>query len=254
LANHKTALAVKTLIREFYGQAPKYSYFNGCSDGGRQGLQEAQRFPDDFDGVLAGSATIDVVATNTFFHAWNVRVNSRPDGRPILTASKISALAQAVLKACAGLNGLIADPRSCSFDVATVTCLECKDDASCLTVEQADVARKIWMGVTDETGTHLFPGGLPFGSELSWIGSMVPLEETATNTLSTAGDYQWSWDFPSFMCKSQDLTCQTVSHQVAFCTREPSSESTILAWLLSAWARWAVKPHSRFAVRRRRRA
>jgi hypothetical protein len=139
------------------------------------------------------------VATNTFFHAWNVRVNSRPDGRPILTASKISALAQAVLKACAGLNGLIADPRSCSFDVATVTCPEGKDDASCLTVEQADVARKIWKGVTDKTGTHLFPGGLPFGSELSWIGSMVPLAETATNTLSTAGDYQWSWDFPSFM-------------------------------------------------------
>jgi transposase len=59
---------------------------------------------------------------------------------------------------------------------------------------------------------------------------------------------------PQLMCKSQDLTCQTVSHQVAFCTREPSSESTILAWLLSAWARWAVKPHSRLAVRRRRRA
>ena len=197
--NHKTALAVKRLIREFYGQAPRYSYFNGCSDGGRQGLQEAQRFPDDFDGVLAGSTTIDVVATNTFFHAWNVRVNSRPDGRPILTASKIPGLAQAVLKACAGADGLIEDPRACTFDVSAATCPEGRDEASCLTVEQADVARKIWKGVTDETGSHLFPGGLPFGSELSWIGSMVPQEETAANTVATSGDYQWSWDFPSFM-------------------------------------------------------
>jgi hypothetical protein len=140
--NHKVALAVKTIIKTFYGQAPRFSYFNGCSDGARQGLQEAQRYPEDFDGVLAGSPTIDVTATNTFWHAWNVRVNTQPDGMPILTADKIPALAEAVLQACAGPEGLISDPRFCSFDVNSLLCPAGRDDASCLTQEQADVAMK----------------------------------------------------------------------------------------------------------------
>jgi hypothetical protein len=90
--NHKTALVMKAIVRAFYGQAPKFSYFSGCSDGGRQGLEEAQRFPEDFDGIVAGSTTLDVVATNTVWHAWNVRVNSGADNMPILTADKIPML------------------------------------------------------------------------------------------------------------------------------------------------------------------
>ncbi|GEO16924.1 tannase/feruloyl esterase family alpha/beta hydrolase [Microvirga aerophila] len=204
--NQKMAQAAKALIREYYGQGPRYSYFNGCSDGGRQGLQEAQRFPEDFDGILASSTTLDVVSTNTFFHAWNVRVNSRPDGSPILTASKIPILAQAVLKACAGSSGLIEDPRACTFDVSTVVCPANSDGPSCLTAEQASVATKIWQGPTDEHGKQLFPGGMAYGSELSWLGSMVPREESARNTLATSGDFQWSWDFPSFMSGLGEIT------------------------------------------------
>lgn len=198
-ANHKTALVAKAIVRAFYGSEPKYSYFSGCSDGGRQGLEEAQRFPDDFDGIVAGSTTLDVVATNTVWHAWNVRVNSRPDHMPILTADKIPALAKAVRDACAGPDGLIADARACRFDARTLVCKSGQDDASCLTPEQADAATKIWQGPVDETGEHLFPGGLPRGSELAWIGSMVPAAAGASIGLATSSDYQWSWDFPSFM-------------------------------------------------------
>lgn len=67
-SNHKVALAAKRLIAAFYGQGPTYSYISGCSDGGRQGLQEAQRYPDDFNGIPVGSVTLDVTTTNTFLH------------------------------------------------------------------------------------------------------------------------------------------------------------------------------------------
>ena len=205
-ANHKTALVVKEIIRAFYGREPKFSYFSGCSDGGRQGLEEAQRFPEDFDGIVAGSTTLDVVATNTVWHAWNVRVNSRPDHMAILTADKIPALAKAVRNACAGPDELIADARACRFDAGALVCKPGQDDASCLTAEQADAATKIWQGPIDETGEHLFPGGLPRGSELAWIGSMVPAAAGAPISLATSSDYQWSWDFPNFMSAFGEIT------------------------------------------------
>jgi Tannase and feruloyl esterase len=88
---HKTTLLAKALIKAYYGQGPKYSYYSGCSDGGREGLHEVQRFPEDFDGVVVGAPVIDEVATNTFYHAWGVRTNSQPDGSPILTADKMPA-------------------------------------------------------------------------------------------------------------------------------------------------------------------
>jgi hypothetical protein len=204
--NHKTALAVKAIVRAFYGQAPKFSYFSGCSDGGRQGLEEAQRFPEDFDGIVAGSTTLDVVATNTVWHAWNARVNSGADNMPILTADKIPALARAVRDACAGPDGLIADARACRFDAHALVCKLGQSDASCLTAEQADVVTKIWDGPVDETGEHLFPGGLPRGSELAWIGSMVPAAVDAPLSLATSSDFQWSWDFPDFLSALGEIT------------------------------------------------
>jgi Tannase and feruloyl esterase len=205
-ANHKTALAAKILIAAFYGQGPRYSYFNGCSDGGRQGLQEAQRFPEDFDGVVAGSTTLDVTATNTFWHAWNVRSNTSADGTAILKASRIPVLHNAVMKACADADGFIVDPRLCAFDVASIVCAADRAGADCLTPAEAEAARKIWNGPTDETGAHLFPGGTPKGSELGWIGSMVPKEDSAPLSLATSGDYTFSWDFPQFMSAFGEIT------------------------------------------------
>ena len=204
--NHKTALAAKEIVLAFYGRAPKFSYFSGCSDGGRQGLEEAQRFPDDFDGIVAGSTTLDVVATNTVWHAWNVRVNSGPDHMPILTADKIPLLAKAVRDACAGSDGLIADARACRFDAHALVCKSGQTNADCLTEAQADVVTKIWTGPVDETGAHLFPGGLPRGSEMAWLGSMVPAEMGALISLATSSDYQWSWDFPDFVSAFGEMT------------------------------------------------
>ena len=125
---------------------------------------------------------------------------------PILTAEKIPALARAVRDACAGADGLIADARACRFDAHALVCKPGQSDASCLTAEQADVVTRIWDGPVDETGGHLFPGGLPRGSELAWIGSMVPAAVGAPLSLATSSDFQWSWDFPDFMSAFGEIT------------------------------------------------
>jgi hypothetical protein len=108
-------LASKAIINKYYGQSPKYSYFVGCSDGGREALMEVQRFPTDFDGVTAGDPAYDATTLNVFHHIWNVRANMSPDGKAVLISSRIPILHNAVLAACDKIDGLsdgiIDDPR-----------------------------------------------------------------------------------------------------------------------------------------------
>jgi hypothetical protein len=195
---HKSTILAKALIKAYYGDGPKFSYYSGCSDGGREGLQEVQRFPEDFDGVVIGAPVIDEVATNTFYHAWGIRTNSQPDGSPIPTANKMPALIAAVIKACGDQQGLIPDPRACKFDLSTVACKSGAED-SCLTKAQADVVRKLWDGPVDERGDRLSAGDMPIGSEAAWAGTMVPKQAGQKMTLDSVGDYQWSYDFPNYM-------------------------------------------------------
>jgi feruloyl esterase len=195
---HKSTLLAKALMAAYYGQGPQYSYYSGCSDGGREGLQEVQRFPADYDGVVVGAPVIDEVATNTFYHAWGVRANSRANGDPILTADKIPSLVAAVNKACGDKGGLVQDPRRCKFDVATLVC-KSADDSSCLTEEQARVVRKLWTGPIDGEGDRLSAGDMPVGSEAAWVGTMVPRGANQKISLDSVGDYQWSYDFPNYM-------------------------------------------------------
>ena len=222
LGMHKTTLAAKALIKSFYNRGPRYSYYVGCSDGGREGLHEVQRYPDDYDGVVAGAPVIDEVATNTFYHAWNVRVNSRPDGRAILTADKIPALHQAVLDACGanagGQGDMIQDPRACDLDARTLVCAGA-DAPTCLTPAQADVVNKLWSGPVDRHGVHLSAGDMPYGSELSWIGTMVPADPNAILSPTTVGDAQWSYDFPNYMARFDAPTGITYQN-IQFTRRE----------------------------------
>ena len=196
-SNRKATLAVKAIMTAFYGQPPRFSYFDGCSSGGRAALQIAQRYPDDYDGIIAGAPTIDNTAENTFVHGWNVRVNEAPDGTSILTAEKIPALAKAVLAACADQSGMIQDPRTCHFDATSILCARA-DSPDCLTADQAHVANLIWGGAVDEAGVLLAPGGMPYGSELAWVGSMA-LPKGTRFSPDTSGDFAFSFDFPNFM-------------------------------------------------------
>lgn len=179
-AVHLTALASKKLIRAYYGQNAKYAYFTGCSDGGREALMEAQRYPDDFDGILAGAPALNFQVQNSLYHGWQAASNTGADGRAILTAARLPLLHQAVLEQCDALDGLkdglIADPRACHFDPASIQCQPGQSDTShCLTPQEVATVRKLYDGPHDpSTGERLTVGGPMPGSELAWAGVFVP--------------------------------------------------------------------------------
>jgi feruloyl esterase len=172
-ANHETALAAKALIRAFYGQPQRFAYFVGCSEGGRQALQEAQRYPDDFDGVAAGAPVgIDSVH-NAFFHPWEAHANTqRADGSRTLTIAKLDVLHKAVVAHCAKASGLIDGmlqvPSACKFDPAWVRCAAGADAATCLTSDEAAVAARLYEGPSDGKGNRFHLTGFPLGSENFW--------------------------------------------------------------------------------------
>ena len=177
---HLTALASKKLISTYYGQVQAYSYFTGCSDGGREALMEAQRYPNDFDGIVAGAPAMLFQFQNSLHHGWLAASNTGTDGKPIVTASRLPILHKAVLAACDGLDGqvdgLLSDPRLCRFDPKTLQCPAGSADASaCLTPKEVAVVTKFYEGPRDPvTGEHLTVGQAQYGSELAWAGVFVP--------------------------------------------------------------------------------
>ena len=176
-AQHVTALAAKALIAAFYGQAPAYSYFNGCSDGGREALMAALRYSDDFDGIIAGAPAMLFQVQNTLHHGWLARSNTGADGRAILLSAKLPALHAAVIAACDGQDGLedglISQPALCTFDPASIQCAAGVEEATCLTEAEVAVVRAIHNGPRDPSGVALTPGQPLPGSELDWQGVFV---------------------------------------------------------------------------------
>ena len=177
---HVTTLAAKALIRAFYGQPQRFAYFSGCSDGGREALMEAQRYPQDFDGIAAGAPALNFTVQNSFHHGWLAKVNTGADGKALLTWPDAEALHGAVLKACDGLDGLvdgqITDPRACHFNPATIQCPGAYQPGQCLTSAQVAAARLIYQGARTADGNALEVGPLQPGSELEWRAVFVPLD------------------------------------------------------------------------------
>ncbi|MBI1684291.1 tannase/feruloyl esterase family alpha/beta hydrolase [Caulobacter hibisci] len=175
---HLTSVASKALIARFYGQAPRYSYFSGCSDGGREALMEAQRFPGDFDGIAAGAPAMVFTVQNSFYHAWQAASNTGPDGKSVLIASRLPILHAAALASCDAVDGLkdgqIDDPRACRFDPVVVQCKPGQASDACLTAAEVETARKLYDGPRDAAGKPFTLGQPQVGSELSWAGVFVP--------------------------------------------------------------------------------
>lgn len=166
-AVHESTVAAKAIAAAFYGAPARYSYFTGCSTGGYQALSEAQRYPEDFDGIIAGAPGNNRARLNLSF-LWNFAVNHRADGSQILPASKLPMLTRAAVGACDRLDGVadgvISDPRDCKFDPARIQCRG-RDTQQCLTAEQVETVRKIYAGPRDaRTGAQIYPG-LTAGSE-----------------------------------------------------------------------------------------
>jgi len=198
---HVVALAAKAIIAKYYGQPQAYAYFSGCSDGGREALMEAQRFPTDFDGITAGAPAANFVVQNSFYHAWNAVKNTGADGQQILTPERVGILHTAVLKACdkldGGVDGLIVDPTQCHFDPATIQCKPGAATDTCLTAAEVAVAKAFYDGAHDDQGNRFVVGGLQPGSELAWVGVEIsPFPGMPLFGLSAAGDatkYLLNW-------------------------------------------------------------
>ncbi len=168
-AVHEMTVQSKEVVKAFYGNKPKYSYWNGCSSGGKQALKEAQRFPDDFDGIIAGAPANNWVHQKAAVIAVSQAVHK--DEASFIPDSKYPVIHKAVLDKCDALDGvkddILEDPTRCVFDPGA---LECKgaDGPACLTKPQVEAARKLYAPARNpRTGAFLFPGLAP-GSELAW--------------------------------------------------------------------------------------
>ena len=171
-AIHLTALAAKTLVTSYYGRGPDHAYFIGASNGGRQGLMEASRYPDDYDGVMAGAPS--AARTNELIsHIWAYQAQLAPGAA--IRPEQVRLLQSEVVSQCDGLDGqvdgLVADPRRCRFDVSRLAC-GVSASPLCFTPAQLVALRRIYAGPRDSAGRRIAMGFPPSGAE---VGDPAPM-------------------------------------------------------------------------------
>src|SRR2546427_3800954 len=162
-ALHATAENAKALIRAFYSSPARHSYFDSCSDGGREALMEAQRFPEDFDGILAGAPAN--FWTHLLANALEmVQSMYGKDPAAYIPSTKLPAIQSAALVACDAQDGvkdrIISNPLQCHFDPSVLLC-QGKDSRDCLTAPQLSSLKKLYAGAQDSPGNQIFPGFMP---------------------------------------------------------------------------------------------
>jgi len=167
-ATHVTAIAGKHLVERFYQRSPKRSYFIGGSTGGRQGLQESQRFPWDFDGIVAFAPVVDP-STDYINWAWGIRVLHDVEGKPLLGREELKLLTEAAVAKCdmddGVKDGVIGDPLHCGFDPEELAC-KTSQTSRCLSLVQVEAVKKFYSGPVNSHGEKASLGGPVVGSEL----------------------------------------------------------------------------------------
>jgi feruloyl esterase len=197
-AVHEMTVQAKAVVDAYYGAAPKLSFWNGCSLGGRQGITEAQRYPADFDAIVAGAPAVNAM----YLHGARVAINqiAHRSADSYIPPEKYSMIHDAVLNACDALDGVkdgvIENPSRCKFDPKTLACKDA-DGPSCLTAAQVDTARALYAPVKDpKSGAVVFPSLLEPGSELGWatIAGPEPIS-TALDAFKYVvfNDANWDW-------------------------------------------------------------
>jgi feruloyl esterase len=177
-AVHEMTVKAKSIIDTFYGSAPTLSIWNGCSQGGRQGITAAVRYPADFDGVVAGAPAVNFVHLHAGRVAMNRAVNATPASA--IPAAKYSFINQAVLAACDAkdgvTDGVLENPGACAFDPRVLQCSG-ESDNGCLTAAQVESATQMYLGAKHPTTKAPVLPGLAPGAELAWnvLGGPQPL-------------------------------------------------------------------------------
>ena len=166
-AVHVVTVAAKQIVAAAYGSGPSRAYFEGCSNGGRQALMEAQRYPGDFDGIIAGAPALDWTGLMIGFNYNQQAVRAAP-----IPPAKLSVIAAAVVAECDAkdglVDGLVDNPRRCRFDPGVLQC-KAGDAPDCLTAAQVEVVRKVYDGPVNSRGEQLHPG-FPPGAEDGFTG------------------------------------------------------------------------------------
>lgn len=208
-ALHLTTVNGKAVTEALYNQAPSFSYYTGCSKGGQQGFMEAQRYPQDFDGIVAGAPAHDWTNFYAGGHLW-ISQALLSDPEAFIPEAKLQLLGDAVNQACDAkdgiADGILNDPRDCDFDPLVLACPNNGDAASCLTAKQITAVQKIWSGANNSQGQvypPLVPGGEAYpGAWRTWVTGREPF--TSLHWLGGEGFFRWfvfedeDWDFNSF--------------------------------------------------------
>ncbi|MBQ4810098.1 tannase/feruloyl esterase family alpha/beta hydrolase [Pseudoalteromonas luteoviolacea] len=175
-SNHVVAVAAKAIIEKYYHTQPQYSFITGCSKGGHAGVMAAKRYPNDFDGVIARGPTINYTNVNLINCMDNARAILDERDEPVFAPSDIPKIAKAVMARCDAYDGLkdgvISDPRLCDFDPQTLAC-EAGQVQNCFSQQQVDAAKALYEPSRNSNGEVIY-GGLPYGSEVEWMGWVAP--------------------------------------------------------------------------------
>ena len=201
-AVHESTVQAKAVLAKYYGQPQRLSYWNGCSTGGRQGLMSVQRYPEDFDAVVAGAPA----NYQTHLHAWDLSVAVPVVKAPesAVPAAKLAVLNRAVLDACDGKDGVkdgfLNDPRACTFDPSVLQCKQ-GDAENCLTAPQVASVKRAYGPAKTSSGEVVFPGKEP-GSETTWTAF---LSNTQQAPGISVGSFQVAHNNASWDARTFDL-------------------------------------------------
>lgn len=207
-AIHEMTVQAKAIIQAFYGGGPKRSYFASCSNGGRQALMEAQRYPEDYDGIIAGAPANYFTRILTGF-ASNMHATLN-DPASYIAPAKLKAIEAAALKSCDArdgvTDGVLDDPTRCGFDPSVLSCKGAEND-ECLTEKQIIALKKIYAGTRNAKGEQLIPGFVPGGEPgpggwTNWITGAQPTQAAqfffATQAFKNMVYNDPAWDYKTF--------------------------------------------------------
>ncbi len=199
-AVHETVVKSKALIQAYYGQSSKYSYWNGCSTGGRQALVEVTKFPDDFDGVLAGAPANPHIHLHAAGVERSIEMMKNPTGA--LSQANVETLHKAVLAKCDALDGvkdgLIGDPSKCHFDPASLLC-KGEETEGCLSAAQVETVKIVFADVKTKKGEIIWTGFEP-GGELQYgaLKSVPKQPGGGWDSIRILGHQDADYDFHKF--------------------------------------------------------